>query len=95
MIHVMARIVARPEAADALKKVLLALVDPSRNEPGCISYSLFQRSDAPHEFQTVEQWRSQADADAHMRTKHVQEVVAAAVPLLGQPPLIQAFVLLT
>jgi quinol monooxygenase YgiN len=69
----------------------MALVDPSRNEPGCISYSLFQRGDAAHEFQTAEQWRSQADADAHMATKHVQEAVATAMPLLAQPPLIHAY----
>jgi quinol monooxygenase YgiN len=94
MVHVMARIVARPDAAAALKDVLMAVVEPTRREAGCLTYALFQRSDAPHEFQTLEQWRSQADADAHMGTPHVQAAIAAAVPLLAQPPAIHAFALL-
>jgi len=87
----MARIVARREAAQALKDVLLALVAPSRSEPGCVVYTLFQRSDAPHEFQSVEQWRTQNDADAHMATPHVQAAIAAAGPLLAEPPAIVAY----
>jgi quinol monooxygenase YgiN len=86
MVHIMARIVARPDAAEALKKILLALIEPSRNEPGCVAYTLFQRNDMPHELQTVERWRTQADADAHMLTAHVRSAIAAAAPLLAQPP---------
>jgi quinol monooxygenase YgiN len=94
MVYVMARIVARPDAVDALKQVLIALVEPSRREPGCISYALYERADAPNEFQTVEQWARQADADAHMATAHVQAAVAAAKPLLAQPPAIHAYALI-
>lgn len=94
MVHIMARIVARPDAAEALKKLLQALVEPSRNEPGCVAYTLFQRRDMTHEFQTVEQWRTQADADAHMLTPHVRSAIAAAVPLLAEPPAINSYLLL-
>ena len=94
MVHVMARIVARPDAAEAVKRVLSDLVEPSRREPGCLGYALYQRGDAPHEFETVEQWRSQADVDAHMATPHVQAAVAAAMPLLAQPPAIHAYALI-
>lgn len=94
MVHVIARIVARPDAAEALQRVLTDLVEPSRREPGCLGYALYQRADAPHEFQTVERWASQADADAHMATPHVEAAVAAALPLLAQPPAIHAYALI-
>lgn len=94
VVHVMARIVARADATEALKRVLSDLVEPSRREPGCVAYALYQRAEAPHEFQTIEQWRSQADADAHMATPHVQAAVAAALPLLAQPPAIHAYALI-
>lgn len=36
MVHVMAHVEARPEAADALRRVFDALLIPTRAEPGCI-----------------------------------------------------------
>jgi len=91
MIHVMASIVVRPEHAAAAKGMLLQLVEASRREAGCLSYELFQRPDAPHVFQTVEQWRAQADVDAHMATPHVGAAIAAAMPMLATPLAVHSF----
>ena len=37
MVHILARIAVKPEAADAARAVLTTLVTQSRLEPGCIS----------------------------------------------------------
>ena len=91
MIHVMASIVVRPEHAAAAKDMLVKLAEVSRREPGCLGYELFQRPDAPNVFQTVEQWRAQADVDAHMATPHVAAAIAAVTPMLATPPAIHGF----
>jgi quinol monooxygenase YgiN len=91
MIHVMARITVKPESAAAASEILATLVAATRKEAGCIAYSLFQRADAPHVFQTVEQWRDQASVDAHMQTPHVGAVVAAAGPMFAAPLEILSF----
>ena len=91
MHHVLARITVKPEAADAAKGILTDLVTRSRQEPGCVSYALYQQADAAHVFQTVEQWRSKADADAHMTTPHVGAAIAAAGPLFAAAPEILAY----
>ena len=44
--------------------------------------------DARHEFHTVEQWKSQADVDAHMRTPHIATAMAEGEPMSAQPPAI-------
>ena len=71
MIHVMARITVKPDCAAAARDILATLVTETRKEAGCLAYELFQRPDAPHVFQTVEQWTDQAAADALMATPHV------------------------
>lgn len=91
MIHVMARINVKPESAAAARDLLTALVAETRKETGCLAYELFQRPDAPHVFQIVEQWTDQAAADSHMATPHVGKAIAAASPMFTAAPEILTF----
>ena len=91
MIHVMARITVKPEFAAQGRDIMSTLVHATRKETGCLAYELFQRPDAPHVFQTVEQWTDQAAADAHMSTAHVGAAIAAAGPMFALPPDILSF----
>ena len=91
MIHVLARITVKPESAAAARQILLTLVNETRKEAGCKAYELFQRADAPHEFQTVEEWADQASVDAHMSSPHIGAAIAAAGPMFAAPPEIHTF----
>jgi quinol monooxygenase YgiN len=91
MIHILARINVRPESAAEAKLIMTTLVNESRKEAACMAYALFQRPDAPHVFQTVEQWTDQAAVDAHMKTAHVGAAIAAAGPMFTAAPEILAF----
>lgn len=91
MIYIMARINVKPESATEAKAILGTLVNETRKEAGCLVYELFQRPDAPHVFQTVEQWTDKAAADAHMGTPHVVAAIAAAGPMFTAAPEILAF----
>jgi quinol monooxygenase YgiN len=91
MVHAMASIIVRPEHASAAGALLVELAAASRAEAGCIGYELFQRPDASHVFQTVEQWRGQADIDAHMKSPHVATTIAQAGPMFASAPAIHAF----
>ncbi len=89
--HVLARITFKPEAADRGLAILARLVTHTRREAGCVSYALYEQAEQPHVFQTVEEWRDAAAADAHMKTAHIAEAFAAAGPLLASPPEILSF----
>ena len=91
MIYVMARLNVKPESAAAALALLTTLVNETRKEAGCLGYELFQRPDAPHVFQTVEQWTDQAAVDAHMGTPHIAAAIAAAGPMFTAPPEILTF----
>jgi len=83
--QVIVRIVARPDAAEAVKAIVLRLRDCSRKETGCVSYEALQDQSAPERFVLVEEWTSTGALDAHNQTAHFHEAVAAAAPLLAAP----------
>lgn len=86
MVHVMAHVEARPDAADAMRHVFDALLAPTRAEPGCVDYQVFEDGSRPGRFVTVECWADTAAFDAHMASPHVAAAFAAAQGLLAQPP---------
>ena len=91
MLYVMARLNVKPESAAAALALLTTLVNETRKEAGCLGYELFQRPDAPHVFQTVEQWTDRAAADAHMKSPHVGAAIAAAGSMFTSAPEIVMF----
>ena len=86
MVHVIAHVEARPDAVEATRRVFDALLAPSRAEPGCIDYQVFEDSTQPGRFVTVECWADPAALDAHMASPHIAAAFAAAQDLLAQPP---------
>jgi quinol monooxygenase YgiN len=77
-LRVVATIPIKPESAEAMRGAISALAEATRAEEGCLAYDAFESAAQPGMFVTVEEWRSQADLDAHMQTEHVGAAVAAA-----------------
>lgn len=76
---------ARPGKRDALRDGLLALVAPTRQEPGCLDYVLFEMKDEPGTFYMREAFTDSAALDAHFQTAHFQAFAAIADDLLARP----------
>lgn len=92
-IHVVARVTARPETVTALHTLLLSLLEPTRQESGCLRYGLLQNTADPTDFTFVEEWVDEAALDAHFTTPHLQAVLAQAPPLLAVEPDIRRYTL--
>ena len=84
-IRIIARLLARPESIDAVRRACLAMLEPTRRETGCIRYELLTNIANPAEFTFVEEWADQAAIDAHMATPHLKALVADTQPLLADP----------
>jgi quinol monooxygenase YgiN len=67
-----AMVKAKPGQEDAVKEVLLSLVEPTRQEPGCLCYNLHQSKSDPGMFMFYEQWASKEAIDAHGKTPHMK-----------------------
>jgi len=90
-IRVIARAVARPETRQRLAQALAKNQAASRKEPGCVHYVVAQSTSDANEFVTIEEWRSEADVAAHMKTPHVTALLAEVPSLVAAPPDIRQY----
>ena len=75
---------AKPGQGESLGARLLALVEPTHQEPGCLRYDIYRSTDDATAWFVYEDWRSQADFDAHMRTPYVQAFMADVSSLCAE-----------
>lgn len=76
---------AKPGKQLALKHGLLALIEPTRREPGNLDYVLFELRDEPGTFYMREAFRDRAALDAHFATPYFKQFAATADDLLKEP----------
>ncbi|WP_083435218.1 putative quinol monooxygenase [Pseudarthrobacter siccitolerans] len=57
----------------------------SRQDPGCLEYTVFSDGQQPGTFVLFEGWASNGDLEAHNEEDHVKEFVEAVEPLLVVP----------
>jgi quinol monooxygenase YgiN len=61
-----------PGKEEDLKRHLLSLTDPTRAEPGCIAYDLYQSPERQYEFMRFEVWDSPEALETHKKTPHLK-----------------------
>jgi quinol monooxygenase YgiN len=80
-LRVLVRVKARNDKVDELRALLKAVVAPSRNEQGCISFELLQSQRDPTDFVFVEEWESAAALEGHSASEHVNHLRAKLTTL--------------
>ena len=90
-LRVVARVKALPDKVDATRSILLALIEPTRKESGCISYELLQNKADPADFTFVEEWESDTALSSHMASNHLAEAVSKLTGLLAAAPDIRKY----
>lgn len=88
-VTIIARAKVQPGREDEVERALRENAAASRDESGCVSYSVLRGDDGA--FMTIERWRSKADADQHMTTPHVQTLLQTIGPMLAAAPEISVF----
>jgi quinol monooxygenase YgiN len=68
-----------------LQNALHSLQTLSRNDPGCLEYTVFSDGQRPGTFILFERWARDEDLEAHNEEGHVKEFVKGAEPLLAVP----------
>lgn len=93
-IRVVARIIAMEGKAETVKQALLALIAPTRQEEGCLVYTLLQDSERPYEFVVLEEWSSQEAFANHLSSPHFNQATDTLANLLADTPSIRTYVTL-
>ncbi len=94
-IGVVARVVALPDKVEQVKSILTGLIEPTRQEDGCIAYELWQNHEDSTDFTFVEEWESKALLDAHLASAHIRKADSQLEGLLVAEPDIRFYRWLT
>ena len=70
--HITKRVtfIAKEGHEEILKKLLEDMVEPSKKEPGCLNYNIYQYKNNPKKFMAVETWESEEALKGHQNTEH-------------------------
>jgi quinol monooxygenase YgiN len=86
MVVVVGRVQTDADKREALIRVGQAVAAASRQEPGCISYRLYEDTEIENEFVFVEEWESSGALQQHFATAHVEEFLQAILGTIVAPP---------
>ncbi len=88
---VVAEFHAKPGREDELRKELLALVEPTRGEKGCVQYDVHEEQGRPGHFLFYENWTSRAELDVHAKTSHIERLFGMVGEYVTEEPRIRFF----
>ncbi|ARS53148.1 putative quinol monooxygenase [Kushneria konosiri] len=71
---ILATIEAKSGEEARVEAELTKVVAPSREDDGCLLYTLTRDSQQPSRFIMVEQWRDRAALDGHIATEHYKQM---------------------
>lgn len=74
---VVAKLLAKQESVEVVKRELLKLVEPTRKEQGCVEYRLHQDNVNPAVFIFYENWDNEACLVKHKETDHYKSCFSA------------------
>ena len=81
-VRVVAHLRAQEGKGAALGEALKGVIEPTRAEPGNISYELLASLDDERDYTFVEEYQDGDALDAHMKTPHIAAAMAAMPELV-------------
>jgi len=84
-LNVLAHFVARDGRDAELRSLLESLIGPTRQEPGCMMYTLWAHDERPGAYTLVERWKSEEDLSSHLDMPYLQDAIARFEDLLSEP----------
>ena len=84
-LFIFARFHSRPGQEDAVAQALRDVLDPSREEEGCLSLHAFRSIRDPKLFYVHSRWTNEAAFDLHAKLPHTVRFVERVEPLIDHP----------
>lgn len=89
---VIAHFLAAPGREARIRTALEAMIEPSLEEPGCLSYRPYADPNDPARWAVVEEWTGPEALAAHFTTPHFRHVRAVLDEVLAEPMTIRKLV---
>ena len=91
MIKIVSRRIIRPACIEAFQSLARELVRASREEEGCLGYSLCQSSGDSRLHAFIERWADRAALDEHCRSAHFQRIAPQFAALTEERPPVEHY----
>ena len=91
LLTVVAEMKAKPGKEETLKTALLALIEPTRKEEGCVQYDLHVHTTDPGRFVFYENWSSEETLARHAASEHLKHFGTTRGDLLEGPARVERF----
>ncbi len=86
MILIVLKIQIRPDRRDVWLERIAKYTAAVRDEPGNMSFDVYESLDAPNEFSIVEGFASKEAGDAHVQTDHFKDFLVWFPTVIGTAP---------
>lgn len=83
IVTVVAKLVVKEDAVETVKAELFKLIEPTRQEKGCIEYRLHQDNATPNIFIFYENWQDMASLEQHLSSTHYKNHIVAVADLIS------------
>lgn len=91
MIIVAGYVFIKPEQREKAAQVALKMTAATKPEAGCIAYDFYSDLADGNRFHVYEEWESDEALQAHFKTPHMAEFMAALPGLIAAPPVINRY----
>lgn len=89
---VIARLSIKKEVVNEFIQFAQKIVEETRKEEGCISYSLYKNCFGQEaEFVFYEEYKDQAALDFHSKSEYLKQFFSDITPLLAGKPIVEVF----
>ena len=86
MILIVLKIQIRRDRRDVWLERMAKYTAAVREEPGCLSFDVYESVDSPNEFSIVEGFASKEAGDAHVQTDHFKDFLVWFPTVIGTAP---------
>jgi len=86
-----ARFRVKPSKRELFLKLATATLEPTRKEPGNISYSFYEESSDPNSFIYFEEWKSYEALATHLALPHTQALLSRFNEIVDGEPNIRLY----
>ncbi len=76
--------IAKEDRVQEMKDMLKTMVEPSKNEKGCILYDIFQQKENPRKFVVIESWENEEALEGHKNSEHYKYYKANFEPFCAE-----------
>jgi quinol monooxygenase YgiN len=91
LLTVVAELKAKPGKEDDLRRAVLALIEPTRKEDGCVQYDLHVHTGDPGRFVLYENRGSREHLERHAASAHLKDFGSITADLLTEPPRVETY----